>query len=299
MKVGIIGGGAIGLLAAARLSNNHQVTLLTHKRMQADEINEKGITVIDNQGEHIFNNTVTTCIEDSEYLIPKMDIVLLTVKQTALIELIPYLENQASALAFLQNGMNHFSYIVNSQITSIYTGVVEHGAIRKTNTVVEHTGNGLIKIGLFKGKRVPDIESLNIDGFPVRFISDIWPIHIEKLIINSVINPLTSVLRVQNGELIKNTYYIKLMETLCREVCHSLLIPKAEHQIFLDKITTICERTAKNTSSMLRDLQLGRKTEIDAILGYCIREAEKNGQSAYQCKLLFHMVRGLEESEER
>ena len=299
MRVGIIGGGAIGLLAAARLSDKHRVTLFTHKKIQANEINAKGITVIDQGGDHIFKNLVTTCLEESTYLIPKMDIVLIAVKQTALIELLSYLDNRASAVAFLQNGMDHFSYLANLQIASIYTGVVEHGAIQKAATIVHHTGNGIIKMGLLKGKPVPVIESLNIDGFPVRLIDDIRPNHIEKLIVNSVINPLTSVLQVQNGELIKNTYYLRLLETVCREVCHSLLIPDVEHQLFLDKIIKICERTAENTSSMLRDLQLGRKTEIDAILGYCIREAEKNGQPAPQCKLLFHMVRGLEESEER
>ena len=299
MRVGIIGGGAIGLLAAARLSVKHQVTLFTHKEIQANEINEKGITVIDHCGKHIFKNLVTTCIEESSCLIPKMDIVLIAVKQTALRELLSYLEKRASAVVFLQNGMEHFSYLANLQIASIYTGVVEHGAIQNAANIVHHTGNGLIKIGLYKGKSVPVIESLNIDGFPVRLIDDIRPIHIEKLIVNSVINPLTSVLQVQNGELIKNTYYLRLLETVCREVCHSFLIPDVEHQVFLDKIIKICERTAENTSSMLRDLQLGRKTEIDAILGYCIREAEKNGKLAPQCKLLFLMVRGLEESEER
>ena len=48
---------------------------------------------------------------------------------------------------------------------------------------------------------------------------------------------------------------------------------------------------------MLRDLQLGRKTEIEAILGYCIREAAKNNTPSPQCKQLFEMVRGLEERE--
>ena len=299
MRVGIIGGGAIGLLAAARLSVKHQVTLFTHKKIQANEINEKGITVIDHCGKHVFKNLVTTCIEESTYLIPKMDIILITVKQTALRELLSYLENRAYAIAFLQNGMDHFSYLANLKVASIYTGVVEHGAIQNAAAIVHHTGNGLIKMGLFKGKEVSGIESLNIDGFPVQLIDDIRPIHIEKLIVNSVINPLTSVLQIKNGELIKNTYYLSLLETVCQEVCHSLMIPDVEHHIFLDKIIKICERTSGNTSSMLRDLQLGRKTEIDAILGYCIREAEKNGQPAPQCKLLFHMVRGLEESEER
>ena len=298
MKIGIIGGGAIGLLAAARLSNNHQITLMTRTPIQADEINKKGISVIDEHRNYIYKDVNAIGIVDSENLIRNQDIILLTVKQTALKPLIPFLEDKATSIIFLQNGMDHFNYINGSQIASIYTGVVEHGSIRTNHTTVHHTGNGKIKIGLYKGIEVPGIESLDTEGFPVRLIPDIWPVHIEKLIVNSVINPLTSVLGVRNGELIKNTYYAKLMRSVCREVCDALLIPETEHHTYLEKVFTICERTAGNTSSMLKDLQLGRKTEIEAILGYCIREAEKNNASSHQCKLLYHMVRGLEESGE-
>ena len=298
MKIGIVGGGAIGLLAAAKLSHHHQITLMTHTYMQANEINEKGISVLDEHGNHIYKNIHAVDIVNAEDAIRRQDLILLTAKQTALKSLVPLLENKASAVVFLQNGMDHFSYMNDLQIASIYTGVVEHGSVRTNHTTVHHTGNGSIKIGLYKGMKVAGIESLNTEGFPVYLMTEIWSAHIEKLIVNSVINPLTSVLGVQNGELIKNTYFTKLVTSLCHEVCEALSIAKTQHQVYLEKIFTICERTAKNTSSMLRDLQLGRKTEIDAILGYCIREAEKNNTPSPQSKLLFHMVRGLEESEE-
>ena len=298
MRIGIIGGGAIGLLAAAKLSQHHQITLMTHTYRQADEINEKGISVLGEQGNDIYKNIFAIDIEKSKDTIRRQDLILLTVKQTALKRLLPLLDNKASAVVFLQNGMDHFNYMNGLEIASIYTGVVEHGSIRTNHTTVHHTGDGIIKIGLYSGLKVADIDSLNSAEFPVHFVTDIWSVHIEKLIVNSVINPLTSVLGVPNGELITNTYYAKLVTSLCHEVCDSLSIAKAEHQHYVDKIYTICERTAKNTSSMLKDLQLGRKTEIEAILGYCIHEAEKNNSPSPQSKLLFHMVRGLEESEE-
>lgn len=298
MRIGIIGGGAIGLLAASKLSDNHQITLFTHTSLQADEINEKGITLIDMQGEHNYQNINAVCIDDSEELIQRQEIIILTVKQTALIELWSLLEENASAVVFLQNGMSHFAHLPALLVSTIYTGIVEHGAIRENNHTVHHTGIGMIKMGLYRGMELPGMEYLDTDGFPVQLLPDIKSIHTEKLIINSVINPLTSILGVRNGDLIKNTYYIKLVESICQEVCHSLLIPEAEHQIYLERIITICGRTAKNTSSMLRDLQLDKKTEIEAILGYCIREADKNDIPAPQCKMLFNMVRGMEESEE-
>lgn len=298
MKVGIIGGGSIGLLIAARLSNDHQITLYAHTQRQAKEINEKGISLIADDYEHHYNHIHALCIEKSAQSIRNQDIILLTVKQTAIMELMPLLEENASVLVFLQNGMDHFNYLPRMRVSTIYTGIIEHGAIRINDHRVHHTGSGMIKMGLFKGFEVKGIENLDINGFPVQVIPDIWPIHLEKLIINSVINPLTSVLRVCNGELIKNTYYVKMMESVCHEVCELLLIPPSEHRDYFKKIFVICDRTAKNTSSMLRDLQLGRKTEIDAILGYCIREAKKHDIPSPQCQLLYTMVCGMEESGE-
>lgn len=298
MKIGIIGGGSVGLLTAARLSNDHHITIFTHTQRQTKEINEKGITLIADDCEYHYNHIPAVCMEESAQSIRNQDVILLTVKQTAILELVPILEENAAVVVFLQNGMDHFNYLPEMRVPTIYTGIIEHGAVRKNDHTVHHTGKGTIKMGLFKGIEVKGIETLDMEGFPVQLIPDIWPIHIEKLIINSVINPLTSVLGVCNGELIKNKYYVKLMESVSREVCDSLLIPRAEHQAYLKKISVICDRTAKNISSMLRDLQLGRKTEIDAILGYCIREAKKHGLPSPQCQLLYTMIRGMEESGE-
>ncbi len=42
MKIGIIGGGSIGLLLAGRLGKQHEVTLFTRTESQADRINRAG-----------------------------------------------------------------------------------------------------------------------------------------------------------------------------------------------------------------------------------------------------------------
>ena len=46
MRIGIIGGGAIGLLFASRLSEKHSVTLYTHTADQASIIKRDGIRLI-------------------------------------------------------------------------------------------------------------------------------------------------------------------------------------------------------------------------------------------------------------
>jgi len=56
----------------------------------------------------------------------------------------------------------------------------------------------------------------------------------------------------------------------------------------------ICQKTAKNRSSMLKDVEAHRKTEIDAILGYVVLEAEKQNIKAPLTENFYHMLKGKE-----
>ena len=48
MRIGIIGGGAIGLLFANYLSENHDVTIFTRTKEQAELLNRDGLNFIVN-----------------------------------------------------------------------------------------------------------------------------------------------------------------------------------------------------------------------------------------------------------
>src|SRR5690606_69523 len=95
-----------------------------------------------------------------------------------------------------------------------------------------------------------------------------------KLVANAVINPLTAIFQVTNGTLLTNDYLFKLMRNLFHETVRVL---ELEEQKLWDYVVTICKQTAKNQSSMLRDIQAKRRTEIDAISGYIIERAKEQG----------------------
>ena len=92
----------------------------------------------------------------------------------------------------------------------------------------------------------------------------------QKLVVNVCINPLTALLRVQNGELISNPFFYQMMEQVFQEV--AFLVKK---EIVWQMVRHVCERTSRNTSSMLADVRANRQTEINAIIGYVLEEAKK------------------------
>jgi 2-dehydropantoate 2-reductase len=64
-----------------------------------------------------------------------------------------------------------------------------------------------------------------------------------------------------------------------------------EHQ---RQIIDICKNTSENRSSMLKDIEANRMTEVDAILGYILDEAQRKGMAAPQVENFYYLIKGKE-----
>jgi 2-dehydropantoate 2-reductase len=60
-----------------------------------------------------------------------------------------------------------------------------------------------------------------------------------------------------------------------------------------ERIIEICKRTGKNRSSMLKDIEEGRETEIDAITGVILEKASLKNHLVPLNQFLFNSVKGL------
>ncbi|WP_010282689.1 2-dehydropantoate 2-reductase [Bacillus timonensis] len=287
MKIGIIGGGSIGLLFAGYLSENNDVTVYTRTTHQADEINKIGVTI----NKQNFSKTFRVQAVTSSSSVLDKDLVFIAVKQYTLNDVLSNVQDleKVQTICFLQNGMSHINMMKQLENPNILVGVVEHGAFKINETTVIHTGIGRTKIGVFKGKNYGlDKEIYN---FPIEFHKNWYEIISSKLIANAVINPLTALYGVRNGELLHNEYFHNQMNAVFNDIIS--VIPSNKNEMW-ELVTTICKNTAENKSSMLRDIEEGRKTEVDAILGYLLVEAEKLKQEVAVIQFLFDSIKGLE-----
>lgn len=292
IKVGIIGAGSIGLLFAAYLSKTCGVTVYTRTRVQAEAINHNGVVL--KKGDGHFRYDVYAV--DIDHWNGKEDVIIVAVKQYQIKEIIEKIaQNQTSAnILFLQNGMGHLKLLSSMKGENILLGSVEHGALKENAYTVKHNGAGVTNIALFSGDfgSVDLFSSLVPVDFPVRVHENYYEMLLSKLIVNSVINPLTAILQVQNGMLLKNSSYYEVLKELFSEI--TFILDLVEPELYFQKIIEVCENTAQNRSSMLRDIEAGRKTEVDAILGFLLDEAQRKEKQAPITKTLYYLVKGKE-----
>ncbi|MGR5907479.1 2-dehydropantoate 2-reductase N-terminal domain-containing protein [Bacillus paranthracis] len=59
-----------------------------------------------------------------------------------------------SSVVFLQNGMSHLHAMQKIENENIAVGIVEHGAKKKKRHTVYHTGIGVTKFGIVRGRSI-------------------------------------------------------------------------------------------------------------------------------------------------
>ncbi|WP_066066496.1 2-dehydropantoate 2-reductase [Neobacillus soli] len=295
MKIGIIGAGSIGLLFASYLSRVFNVTIYTRAEEQALEINKHGILL---KKGSMLKYQFVKALPMTEWR-GREDLTIIAVKQyqlPAIIEKIKYLPAVPESLLFLQNGMGHLKLLENIRTNNLFVGSVEHGALKKNSFMVSHNGEGVTNVAVFHGNATllhQLAASVSIE-FPVVFQRDYYSMLINKLIVNAVINPLTAILRVKNGALITNQFYFYALKSLFSEISFILNLNLEKQEDHLQQIITICKKTAENHSSMLKDIEANRLTEIDAILGFLLEEANKQKRPATQIENLYNLIKGKE-----
>jgi 2-dehydropantoate 2-reductase len=291
MRIGIIGGGSIGLLFSYYLGERYDVTLYTRTLDQAEAIRQNGLQLIGN-GQIHKSELKTNTIENWH---GNEDITFIAVKQYHLSTLIEFLlERQIgkTIFIFLQNGMGHLKLLQLLNDETIYVSTVEHGAYKINPFTIEHNGIGQTKLAIYKGeKTIPD-SLFFIPEFPIIFESNYYEMLIRKLVINAIINPLTAVLRVPNGEIIQNEHYLRVAQNYFSEIAAILQLTNKEN--YFRQVLEVCQRTSNNRSSMLKDIEQKSQTEVDSIIGFILEEAEKKKIKAPISQMLYDFIKGSE-----
>jgi 2-dehydropantoate 2-reductase len=108
---------------------------------------------------------------------------------------------------------------------------------------------------------------------------------LAKLVVNSILNPLTALCGCKTGQLFNNQDAKTLYSRLLPEagVIVRALLPREDlKDAFSDEaldalVMRVVRQVANNTSSMLQDIQAGRRTEIDYINRYLVTQAQRLG----------------------
>jgi len=289
MKIIIYGAGALGSLFAALLSRKHDVLIVGRER-HIRAIEEKGLVV---EGLTTGTFRPKTRWDGSRY-----DLIILTTKAYDTKKAVEEAVEKFGKLPFLslQNGIaneDEIASIVGYE--NVIGGITNHGVTFIDHGKIRHAGYGETIIGEMDGSissRIRKIaKAFNEAGIETRISKKIREEIWRKAIINSAINPLTTIFRCKNGGIMK---YKDLIKEICRE--GSKIARKEGYFIddAFEKTMEIIEKTSDNYSSMLQDMMKGKRTEIEEINGAIARIGEKHGIKACYNIVLTKIIKEME-----
>lgn len=294
----------MGSFLAGVLSQKHEVTLYGRGE-KIDVAREKGIRVT---GKTELVAKMKTALNPKEIRGIEYDLIILAVKSydtSTALEVIKEMEGAATMLS-LQNGLDNEIRIAEA-IGKERTlgGVTSHGITFVEPGHVQHAGTGETIIGELDGKETERVKkishALTTVGIETRISknihSEIW----TKGMVNAGINPLTALTRLHNGYLLKIPWLTRLLENTCQECI--AVAQKAGIDLhgcdIIEKTKNVARLTAENKSSMLQDMERGRKTEIDSINGRIVEVGRKHGVETPINSVLVALVKGIEEGENK
>lgn len=180
----------------------------------------------------------------------------------------------------LQNGMGNEETLDDALDATVLGGTTTYGAslrLEKEPPRVEYTGEGGVVVGDHTGgpSRAAETVAETLAPLKARATDEMDAALWEKLAVNCGINPTTALTRLRNGEAAERAS--EVMRAAARETAkvgraNAVDIDADEAE---ERALEVARATAENESSTLQDVRAGRRTEIDALNGYVVEEAEK------------------------
>jgi 2-dehydropantoate 2-reductase len=296
----IVGTGALASLFAARFAAaDLPVTMLGNWPEGVRALRDQGVHLVDTDGsESTYPVQVISSPEDHQHFSHALVLVKSWQTERTARQLVDYMQPDGRVLT-LQNGLGNREILAHYfGEDHVYTGVTTSGATLLGPGRVHARGIGTISL-LDHGEMRVYADWFQHAGFSVKTFSDMEGLIWGKLVVNAAINPLTALLGVPNGELLKLNTARVLMANTAREVAavstaKGVPLPFNEPDV---EVEEVARQTAKNHSSMLQDIQRGAPTEIDAICGAIVETGTQLGVPTPINDTLYQLVKALVEKQ--
>ena len=294
-NIAIIGAGALGsVFASALLQAGNTVTLLGRRPTPDITVCEPPCSV---QQSALSVQTDPEAIASAEF-------VLMLVKaydtEVATQSISTFLAPNATVVT-LQNGLGNAERIKRNLPGShpVLAGVTSQAARRVSPGLILHTGEGPTIIGYGSEAEHALAERLRAmlahAGLPTATSGDIDRFIWQKVAINAAINGLTAIARVANGELLAKSSLFAAAEALADETATVASAHGYDLSGTLQLLRSTLNATAENHSSMLQDIEAGRRTEVDAIYGSLIAAGRDRGLALPALTVVDALVRSMSE----
>ena len=265
MHVLVFGAGSLGSLVGGCLARAHEVTLVGRDPHVA-AIQRDGLSI---------SGALGTTVQPAAATTPpaSADLALVTVKAYDTPAAAQSLADVDCSMALsLQNGLGNEAILADHLDCPVLSGTCTYGARLVEPGHVECTGVGEVVLGPREGGEstiATEIgRAFTAADLATRVAANMPRRRWEKLAVNAAINPITALARVPNGALSAEpaaTIAARTAREVAR-VARANGVPLSDAAA-VEATERVIETTAENRSSMLQDIEAGRRTEIDAING--------------------------------
>jgi 2-dehydropantoate 2-reductase len=282
-----------------------RVLLYGRPSVHLERIASDGLVLTERDGT---SDTVQIPVTSDPRDVEGSNLVIVLVKAWASAEAVAPLRtvlNRDAVVLTLQNGLGNSSALRSALLNDgvrphVWLGVTTQAAIRTAPGEVTHTGDGITAIGRRTSTANAELRrvatTLSAAKWPTVAVDDIHRWVWRKLAVNAAINPLTALAGVPNSAIANDPALRLAASTLASEV---VAVAQA-HKVGIDRnevlaaVDEVARATGTNRSSMLVDLEQGERTEIDAINGAVISEANRVGVKVPTNQLVTALIRARE-----
>jgi len=300
MNIIVVGQGAMGLLWYHHLALSTAATNLSLLASSQHNLADTSYHFIDNHGIPYQGNIKYA--DDKQ--IRNADVIFLCVKSfqigASLKRIAQHLKNNTSII-LAHNGMGTLAELPKEILNkhNIYALLTTHGCLRNTFLNITHTGIGTTDIGLISGSvRITDQQALTCllnKALPsVKLHKNIIEKQWLKLAVNCVINPITALHDIDNGQINNDRFTVQiegiLTELVSAAKSEGIYLSLA---LLIKRVHQVATATAKNSSSMRCDVVAHRQTEINYINGYIHKLGIKHGITTPKNTQLWQQIKNI------
>jgi len=320
MRFALVGAGAIGAFVGAMLAKSGEDVTLIARGPHLRAMQQHGVRVRGEIGEFEAHPAAT----DDPANVGEVDVVLLTLKAHSLPAMAPRLApliGQQTSVVSAQNGIpwwyfyRHGGPLEGTQLESVDPGgvITQHidsarviGCIIYPSTsiiepgVIEQTEGNRFTIGEPDGSKSERCRAL-ADVFikaglrcPIRtnIRHDMW----VKLMGNVAYNPISALTHATLIEIVQCPETRELAAAIMREAESVAQKLGIELGVSIEQRLAGAEKVGHHKTSMLQDIEAGKPTELEAIVGAVVELGEKLGVDLPNTKSVYERMKVLSQS---
>ena len=299
LRLAVLGSGSVGLAVAASYAHAGQAVTLLARGSAVSQLRQNGVTVSGVCGDHQIapQRLKVSDVDAPDGQDLDCDVLVVATKAYQVRQALADLMQKArgglnpKAVLLLQNGWgsaDEARAVLPPQVP-VFSSIMMIGIERRSPVHVHvNVQASPIRVGTLTGAEPGLMQDAVLQGqagfLPMTYEEPVAPAILNKFLFNTCLNAIGAITQMTYGELVSNEHTRKLVTQVADETIR-VIRAESQHDLaadgrsYVEQTLTpfVLPKAAAHRSSMLQDVEAGRKTEIDYLNGAVVRLGQSHG----------------------